>query len=209
MSGGGDRVRLEVAHHGVQRREPRRHGAIEFPQHDGAAIAEHDLARRHPVGAEIDEGADRAVAADDALDDRLVQPVLQREHVAVLRQMRRERAGRRLGVLRLHRQEDALPGAGEFVRREGRRGDGEFLDRAGDAQAARRGSPRHARAPHRRSDVVARALQPRADRAADRARAPDQDAVMCLAHARQARAAREDGQPAPGTTGCGTNRSHR
>ena len=112
---------------------------------------------------------------DDALDDQFVQPVLQRQHKAVLRQMRGERAGCRLGVLRLHRQEDALPGAGEFIRREGRRGDGEFLDRAGDAQAG--AADRRDMLGHHvdERDVVAGALQPRADRAADRAGAPDQD----------------------------------
>ena len=41
--------------------------AVEFAKHDGAAAAEHDLAGRDPVGAVVDEGADGAVAADDAL----------------------------------------------------------------------------------------------------------------------------------------------
>ena len=64
-----------------------------------------------PVGAEIDEGADRAVAADDARDDVFIQTVLERENVSVLRQMRRDRAYRALGVVRLHRQEHASPPA--------------------------------------------------------------------------------------------------
>ena len=187
MSGEVIGVRLEVAHHRVQSREPRCHGAVEFTQHDGAAVAKDDLARRHPVGAEVDERADRAVASHDALDDQFVQPVLQRQHKAILRQMRGERAGCRLGVMRLHRQEDPPPRAGEFIRGEGRRGDGEFLDRAGDAQAG--AADRRDMFGHHidERDVVARALQPRADRAADRAGAPDQDP---LAHHQSSSSAR-------------------
>jgi hypothetical protein len=116
----------------VQRFETRRHRAIELAQHDGATIAEQNLARRHPVGAEIDEGSNRAITADDALDDQLVEPVLQRQYMAILREVWHEGAGRGLGVLRLHRQEDVPPGAGKFIRRDRRRGDGEFLDRPGD-----------------------------------------------------------------------------
>ena len=67
---------VEVAHHRMQRLKSRCHRTVQLTQHDGSAIAEHDLARCHPVGAEVDEGADGPVAADDTLDDQLVEPVL-------------------------------------------------------------------------------------------------------------------------------------
>ena len=146
----------------MQRFEPWRHRAVQFAQHHGAAIAEHDLAWCHPIRAEVDERADCAITADDALDDQFVEAVLQRQHIAVLCQMRCQGACGRLGVLRLHREEDALPGAAHFIWRERGRGNGELLHRAGDAQSVGANCRDMLGHDVDKRDVVAGAFQPRA-----------------------------------------------
>ena len=75
-------------------------------------------------------------SAEDAGDDPLAKPVLQREHIAVLGEMRLEREARRLGVVRLHGEKDPLPFALDLRGLEGGRHDREGIDRAGDRKAA-------------------------------------------------------------------------
>jgi hypothetical protein len=89
--------------------------------------------------------------------------------------MRRERARRRAGVLRLHRKENPLPGSDQFIDREGRRGDDELLDGACDVQTAVTDCRHMLGHDVDERDVVAGAPEPCADRAADGAGAPDQD----------------------------------
>ena len=89
--------------------------------------------------------------------------------------MRRQSTRRRLGVLRLHGEEDALPGAAYFVRQQRRRSDGELFHRTCDAQTvtAYRGDMLGHCIDE--CDVMSGTLQPCAGRSADGTGAPDQD----------------------------------
>ncbi len=170
-------VRLEDLHQRMQFLETWRDASIDFPHHDGRAIAVHDLARPDPVGPEIDEGADGSLLAHDAGDDVLAKPVLQRHHVAVVCQMRQQRPHGLFGMMCFHRQEDALPPASQRIRREGRRRHHHRIDGSGDLEPASRITDRGHVIRHDIDEchVLTGALQGRAESSADRAGSPDQN----------------------------------
>ena len=69
--------------------------AVDLADDDRAAVAAQDAAGPELVGAEIDEAAHRPLARRSAGDGDLVEPVLRRQHEAVLGKMRRERGAAR------------------------------------------------------------------------------------------------------------------
>ena len=152
-----------------------RDAAVEFADDHRAVIAAHDAAGGHVVSAVVDEAAHHPVLAHDLADDELVQAVLRGQHEAVGGEVRQQRPGGRIGVVRLHRQHDAAPRALQLGGRDGAHLLHELLDRALDLDAV---------AVHGRDvvgvdvdeeHVVPRARPCRAERAADRPRSPDED----------------------------------
>ena len=172
---GQHRIGLELPEQRMHLARARADRSVDLADHDGAAVAEQDLARSVPVGAEIHEAAHRALGSDLLGDRDLVQAVLRREHEAVRREMRRELGQGGFGRGRFHRKHDAPVDAADVMRFDGRDHDLELVDRPGDFQ------PVGAARPHVLADDIdqqhrhARARPIGADRAADRARAPDQD----------------------------------
>ena len=145
------------------------------PQHERPAIAEHDLPRRHPVRPEIDERRHHARRTHDLSNNRLAQPVLQRQHIPIHRQMRQQRPRRTFRMLRLHAQEDVVPYPRDRLRQQRRRTHLQLLHRPGDRQPGTL-DRRHMR----RIDVDERHVVPgphqeRPHRPPDRPRAPNQD----------------------------------
>ena len=154
--------------------------AVELADHHRAVAAIVHDARLQIVGAEIDEAADRALLADDIGDDQLVQPVLRRDHDAVIGKMRQQRLSGGTRVLRLHAEEYPVERALEIGRQESRSLDRVLEDRPGDPQARRVDRRDMTCLAVDEDDGMAGADEGGAERAADRARAPDQDR---LAHA--------------------------
>ena len=93
----------------MQLGKTRRHLAVDLAEHHGAAIGVDDLARLQPIRAEVHEGPDGALSAEDACDDPLAKPVLEREHITVACEVRLQRQACCLGVVGLHGKEDPLP----------------------------------------------------------------------------------------------------
>src|SRR5580692_440222 len=99
----------------MQMFKTRSDAAIHFTKNHGAAVGVYDFPWSHPVGAEIDKGADRSLHAHDVSDDLFAKTVLKRQHKAVIRQMRCERSAGLPSMLRLHTQENALPLPNNFT----------------------------------------------------------------------------------------------
>ena len=172
------RVGLEDPQHVVHRARARQDAPVDLADDDGAAIAAQDPPRRQPVRAVVDEAAHRARLADMPGDDEFVEAVLRREDEAVLGEMRGDVAHRRVGVVRLDGEDDAAEPALDLARHEGAQGtSGELLHGPLDREASRA---------HRR-DMVGGAVEARAhpggaDRAADRAGAPEKDGIAHFGH---------------------------
>ncbi len=151
---------------------------LDLTDGDGGPVAEQDAAGFEPVRAEIHETAHGALGADFFGDDDLVQAVLGRQHRAVFRQMRFQGAHRLAGMVRLYGEDDAPEFSCHICRKAGADILGEGLDRSFDDEAV---------AVHRidmrlddvdEEDVLAGASEIGAQRAADGARAPDQNGVL-------------------------------
>ena len=159
----------------MQRLDARRVAAIDLAHHDGATPAVVDDAGLEVVGAEIDEAADRACRADPIRDHELVEPVLRRDHAAVLGEMWGERCHRCGGVLSFDREQHGLELALEPLGGERRGRYPELGDWPGDPAAVAGEHRDVVGGPVDEQDVVAGADQIGADRAADRTGAPDDD----------------------------------
>ena len=168
----------------------RRDCAVQFAQYHGAAIAEHDLAGRHPVGAEVDERADGARRPTMLAMMFSFRPFCSDNTCHHRQETAAKCASPRRCVCAFTARKMLPPVAGQFRRRERRRRHAEFFHRAGDAQAVRRVADRGdmLRYDIDKRHVVAGAFQPRADRAADRAGAPDQDRGRPCHHSSSRRA---------------------
>src|SRR5205823_73559 len=68
---------LRVGQLAQQTREPLGTTTVELTDIERAPAAEEDAAGRDPVGAEVDERADRSLPADGGRYQRLVDPVLE------------------------------------------------------------------------------------------------------------------------------------
>src|SRR5262245_10282531 len=175
---GHDRVRRERAHDLVQRPQPRRDGAIELADDEGTCVAVEDPTGLEPVRAVIDEGADRSAAPNLLLDSQLAQAVLQRQHVAVERQMRLEHV-RGIGrVLGLDGKKHAPPAAHDLSRYERWRLDGERLPGAVDLQALVANGGYMLRQHIDEGHIVTGTREIGPQRAAYGARTPNQDPVV-------------------------------
>ena len=161
----------------MQVSEARRHRTVDLAQDHGAAPAVGDDARLEVIGAEIDETADRALGPDRGRDDGLVQPVLGRDDEAVLRHVRGERQHGLGGVVRLDREDAAAEAARHRVRRHGFGLDMGRLHRPRDRQAAARDGGDMGLVPVDEDHRLAGPHEGRPERAADRARAPDEDRI--------------------------------
>ena len=128
-----------------------------------------------PVGTEIHKAAHRALGPDLLGDGDLIEPVLRREHEAVRREMRSELGQGSFSRGCFHGEDDALVDAVKFMRFDRRDYDLELLDRPGDLQSIAAASPHVLADNVDQQDRNARARPVGADRAADRARTPDQD----------------------------------
>jgi hypothetical protein len=128
-----------------------------------------------PVGAEIDEAAHGAFRTDLLSDLDLVEPVLGRKHEAVRSEMRRQLLQRSFGRHRFHGEHDTVVGAGDVTRLDRGEGDLERVDRTGDLQPGRAAGLHVVSHDVDQQHRHAGACPPGAERAADRACAPDQD----------------------------------
>ncbi len=155
--------------------DPGRAPAVELADHDRAAAAVHDDPRALVVGAEVDEAADRPLGPDDAGDDPLVEPVLDRDDRTLWCEMGRERAGRGLGVLALDAEQHGLEQALEPLRRRRPGVDRIARDRAGDRKARPVDRLHVVRRPVDQQHVPPGPGEGRPDRAADGACSPDDD----------------------------------
>ena len=75
--------RLRVRQVGDQPLDPLARPAVELAQVQRTATADEDPPRREPIGAEVDEGTDRPLRADDGCDQGRVEAVLERDDEAV------------------------------------------------------------------------------------------------------------------------------
>ncbi len=103
----------------------------------GPTAAVKDYPRLQVVGAEVHERADGPRLAGEGGNGQLVEPVLRRDHAPGGGQVGEQRAGGSRGVLRLGREDDGVPRAGQAVGRSGGQTGRELGDRAGDAEAVR------------------------------------------------------------------------
>ena len=134
-------------------------------------------------------------------DGELVQAVLGGQHEAVLREMRLQRGKRGFRRAGLDRQHDAAVAAGQFGRRHRRHDLAEFLDRPGDREPCRPAGLDMLGHDVDEQDRNAGARPVGAERAADRAGAPDQDGFG--GHARAPRAPTDPLPRASGGEGLG------
>ena len=145
--------------------------AVDLADVEGALAAEEDPPRGEVVRAKVDEGADRALRADDVGDHGLVDAVLKRDDEAVFGEPRSDRAECRLRVVCLDGEQDGAEALREVVRKRRRRAHAELLDRPLDRQPIAFDRRYVQRIRVAEEDVVAVARQPGADGAADRSRA--------------------------------------
>ena len=133
---GQHRLRLEDAKPSMHLAGAVADRAVDLANDHRSAVAEQDFAWSQPIRAEIDETAHGAAFADSLRDGDLVEAVLRREHIAIGGQIGLQLRQRGFRRLRLHRQHDDRPFAGQF--RRGKRRDylPEGLHRAGDGKPA-------------------------------------------------------------------------
>jgi hypothetical protein len=93
---------------------------------------------RPGASAEIDEAADGACFAQNGRYQSLTKPVLQRHHITIRRQMRRDGVAGGFRILRLHTKQHAAELALQRGRRIGGRDDPVRINRAFNGEAHRR-----------------------------------------------------------------------
>ena len=161
----------------MQTLRARRDPPVDLAHHHGAAPAEQDHARRDVIGTEIDESADGALRAHHLGDHPLVEAVLERNHAAVLGEMRRQSAGGSISILSLDAEKHGLEATLHLLRERGAHGHLELGHRSGDGEALRRHGGHVVGRAIDEEQVVSRTREVRAYRAADRSRAPDQNGL--------------------------------
>jgi hypothetical protein len=161
--------------------EPRAAPPVELSDVERAAAAEEDPSWLEVVRAEVDERAHRAVAADDRRDQRLVDPVLERDDEAIGSEARPHCLERLLRVLRLHREEDGPERVRQVVRQRCRDVHRELIDRPLDPQPTLVDRLHVLAICVAEQDRAAAPGQTRADRPADRSGTHD-DVIDHLLH---------------------------
>ena len=153
--------------------------AVQLAHIQRALAPDEDATGRNVVGAEVDEGTHGPVVADACRDRRLVHAVLERNDEALRGESRRDGLERRLGVVRLHREENRAQAMRQSVGRYRRRARGELLDRPLDRQtpAVDLGNMGCVRVAEQ--DVMSVACETRADRPTNRPR-PDHHVLHSL-----------------------------
>ena len=148
---------------------------VQLADHEGRAVGDEDTSGTEVVGSEVHEGADRPPLPHEGGDYRLVEPVLQRDDVAVLGEAGGDRGESRLRVLRLHGEQNVLEPVRQAVGMHGRRRHGELLDRPLDDEAVLVHRRDVLRIGVTEEDVVAVSDEARADGSPDRASAHDDE----------------------------------
>ena len=170
-------LRAEVA---GQRLHARAAAPVQLAHHERAPAGVVDAPGREVVRAEVHERADGPRLAHGLGDQRLVEPVLQRDHAAVAGQPRRDPGQRRARVLVLDRQQHRAQGLRQLVRADRPSRHRELLHRPLQREPVRVDRRHVVRVGVAQQHVMARPQQPRAHRPADRSGADDGEAHAAL-----------------------------